>query len=120
MNKVLTETLWVVRMTGLATYRVFCNQYGVPYPSFCTAFARAVRKASLVDVMFHDLQHIFASWLVISGLDLPTVQEFVGHKMIAMTLRYTHLSSDHKHQAVTVLKQCADTVPSIFPTEVTN
>jgi site-specific recombinase XerD len=116
MNKVLTETLRAVRMTGLATERVFCNQHGVPYRSFRTAFKRAVRKAGLVDVTFHDLRHTFASRLVTSGVDLPTVKELMGHKTIAMTLRYTHLSSDHKHRAVSSLEQFANHVPSIFTT----
>jgi hypothetical protein len=35
-----------------------------------------------------------------SGVDLPTLQELMGHKDIKTTLRYTHLSSDHKHRAV--------------------
>jgi len=116
MNKVLTETLQAVRMTGLATEWVFCNQHGVPYRSFRSAFERAVRKAGLVDVTFHDLRHTFASRLVMSGVDLPTVKELMGHKTIAMTLRYTHLSSDHKHRAVRTLEQFANHVPSIFTT----
>jgi hypothetical protein len=43
-----------------------------------------------------------------SGVDLPTVQALLGHKTIAMTLRYTHLSSDHKQRAVGKLEQFAE------------
>jgi integrase len=46
------------------------------------------------------------------GIDLPTVKELMGHKHINMTLRYTHLASDHKQRAVALLDQ----VPSIFTT----
>ncbi len=35
-----------------------------------------------------------------AGVDLPTVKELMGHKDISMTLRYTHLSSSHKQDAV--------------------
>jgi site-specific recombinase XerD len=39
-----------------------------------------------------------------SGIDLPTVQVLMGHKEISMTLRYTHLTTDHKQQAVRALE----------------
>jgi integrase len=79
MNKVLTEALRAVRMTGLATEHVFCNLRGEPYRSFRTAFERAVRKAGLEDFTFHDLRHTFASRLIMRGADLPTVKELLGH-----------------------------------------
>jgi site-specific recombinase XerD len=68
------------------------------------------------DFTFHDLRHTFASRLVMAGVDLPTVQNLLGHKTIAMTLRYTHLSSDHKQRAVNALELFGEKVPAIFPT----
>jgi integrase len=62
-----------------------------------------LRKADISDFTFHDLRHTFASRLVMAGIDLPTVKELMGHKDITMTLRYTHLSSDHKQNAVKAL-----------------
>ena len=41
-----------------------------------------------------------ASRLVMKGVDLRTVQELMGHKTIAMTLRYSHLSPAHQLEAV--------------------
>jgi len=37
------------------------------------------------------------------GVDLKTVQELLGHKSYEMTLRYAHLSPDHKKLALDVL-----------------
>ena len=51
-----------------------------------------------------------------AGVDLPTVKELMGHKDITMTLRYAHLSSDHKRAAVQRLEQFAPKVPTNFTT----
>jgi integrase len=66
-------------------------------------FQGVVKKAGIKDFHFHDLRHVFASWLVMKGVDLKTVQELLGHKDFRMTLRYSHLSQDHKKQAVEFL-----------------
>jgi len=95
---------------------VFCNRNGRSYKSFRSAFEKAVQKAGLDDFTFHDLRHTFASRLVMSGVDLPTVKELLGHKDISMTLRYTHLSTDHKQHAVRLLEQFGEKVPAIFTT----
>ena len=39
-----------------------------------------------------------------SGVDLLTVTELMGHKTMEMTLRYAHLSPEHKHDAVEALR----------------
>jgi hypothetical protein len=54
------------------------------------------------------------------GVDLPTVQAFMGHKTIAMTMRYTHLVPGPKRIAMTVLDCVQDKAPSIFPTGMQN
>ena len=37
------------------------------------------------------------------GGDLKDVQELLGHKSMSMTLRYAHLSQEHKKKAVNLL-----------------
>jgi hypothetical protein len=40
-----------------------------------------------------------------AGVDLRTVQELLGHKTLAMTLRYSHLAPAHKATAVARLTE---------------
>jgi site-specific recombinase XerD len=71
------------------------------------SFMKAVNKLKLNDsiedsrlkVVFHTCRHSFASWLVADGTDLFTVRELMGHKSIAMTARYSHLSPDTLRKA---------------------
>jgi len=116
MNDVLTVTLKTIRINAAVDGLVFCNRNGIPYRSFRSVFEKAVQKAGLADFTFHDLRHTFASRPVMSGVDLPIVQELLGHKDISMTLRYTHLSTDHKQHAVRLLEQLGEKVPAIFTT----
>jgi site-specific recombinase XerD len=69
---------------------------------------KACSQAGIQDFHFHDLRHTFASHLVMNGVDLTTVKELLGHKSMEMTMRYAHLSQQHRKAAVEGLGQTLD------------
>jgi integrase len=60
----------------------------------------ALRAAQIEDFRFHDLRHTFASRLAMEAVELMTIRELMGHKTMAMTLRYPHLSPGHRRTAI--------------------
>jgi hypothetical protein len=101
----MNDTLMVV----LKSFRfnspyVFVRKDGKPHISIRTGFESALRRAGISDFRFHDLRHTFASHLIMRGVDLMTVKELLGYKTIDITLRYAHLSPDHKRHAVETLR----------------
>jgi integrase len=72
-------------------------------------FHRGLRDAGIDGFRFHDLRHTFASHLVMAGVDLVSVKEFLGHADLKMTLRYAHLAPDYKRTAIDRLDTYMDT-----------
>ena len=67
-----------------------------PYHQVQRSFQAALKKAGITDFKFHDLRHTFASHLAMSGVELITIKELLGHKDMTMTLRYAHLTPAKK------------------------
>jgi integrase len=82
---------------------VFCDGEGETFVRLQRSFEVALKKSGIEDFRFHDLRHTFASNLVMAGEDLNTVRELLGHKDLTMTLRYAHLSPNHKTKAINIL-----------------
>jgi integrase len=80
---------------------------GQPLYDLKRQFERAVAAAKLDGVTFHILRHTAASQMVMAGVDLATVRGILRHKDYKTTLRYSHLSQDHKKSAVEALANAA-------------
>jgi len=109
MNKLVIETLKGIRKRKNSPY-VFCRPTGKNYRDIRKSFLTACKKSDILDFRFHDLRHSFCSHLVMSGVDLRTVKELMRHAKIETTMRYSHLSPNHKSDAVECLValMCAD------------
>ena len=67
------------------------GRLGVRPDSITQAFNRAVTKASVQDLRFHDLRHEAITRMFESGLSVPKVSLISGHSDYRMLARYTHL-----------------------------
>jgi len=103
MSNRSTKTLDKIKIMSKRRGYVFCHNDGKPYGTIRTAFENLRGKLKMRGVphfRFHDLRHTFASHLVMSGADIVVVKELLGHKTLAMTMRYSHLSDEHKRNAL--------------------
>jgi len=82
---------------------VFCDSKGRPFKQITRSFHASLKKAGIDDFRFHDLRHTFASHFVMRKGSLKDLQELLGHKALTMTMRYAHLSQEHKKKAVNLL-----------------
>lgn len=63
-------------------------------------FEDCIGQAVIPDFRWHDLRHTFASRLAMAGVPLRTLAELLGHKTLAMVMRYAHLAPAHLRDAV--------------------
>jgi site-specific recombinase XerC len=48
-----------------------------------------------------------------SGVDITTVKELLGHKTLTMTLRYSHVAPSHKVNALDILDKTLTGQPRV-------
>jgi integrase len=97
-----------VRIPKNSTDLIFPDRKGKKGVQVSHAFDRAVDRLEFNkgvkdrrhEVTFHTLRHTFASWLALQGTPIFTISQLLGHKSLTMTARYSHLSPDHKRDAV--------------------
>ena len=60
-----------------------------------SAWEVALKRAGIEDFRWHDLRHCTASYLAMNGASLPEIAGVLGHRTLAMVMRYAHLSEAH-------------------------
>lgn len=91
---------------------VFLNIRGKPYADtreyaypggnpLRQAHRTACQRAGITDFRVHDWRHHWASWMVMSECDLPTLMRLGGWKSLRMVERYAAVSTEHMDEAIT-------------------
>jgi site-specific recombinase XerD len=107
LSPVMLETLreyW--KLYRPATYLFPARRGGGPISESCLqrACTRAARDAGLAKgVGVHTLRHCFATHLLEAGTPMPVIQRLLGHRSVATTARYTHVSAQALHQTTSPL-----------------
>lgn len=78
---------------------VFWHSNGERYRQFSGHFRRLAKRVGF-HYRCHDLRHRFASVFLQATGDIAALQAVLGHKTIEMTMRYSHLLTEHLHEAV--------------------
>ena len=112
--KAAVEALWVSRDKPLDGH-VFLNRLGQPYSDtrnyrfpggnpLRKAHQTACGRAGISDFRIHDWRHHWASWCVMSEIDLETIKRMGGWKSLRMVERYTAVSTEHMEEAIAKIK----------------
>jgi integrase/recombinase XerD len=76
----------------------------LPDSSVQTVLKQALRESGIIkNVSVHNLRHSYATHLLEAGIDIRIIQKYLGHKSIASTMIYTHLTpiiSENVYQKV--------------------
>jgi integrase len=68
-------------------------------------FEKAVKKAKLRKLRWHDLRHTYCSRLAQKGVNQVLIMKAAGHKSIQSSLKYTHLDKKALTEAVALLNR---------------
>lgn len=83
------------KVVRLGTPLVFPRQDGRRPVDIRYAWYRALKKAEIESLRFHDLRHSTASYLAMNGASLVDLANVLGHQTLSMVRRYAHLTEGH-------------------------
>jgi integrase len=100
MDRLLAGSRWV------DSGHVFATMLGRPHhaATITRSFQKALTRAELPDVRFHDLRHSAATFLLAQGMTLEDVKNQLGHSTIVLTSNtYGHVLEQRKRQVAAAM-----------------
>jgi integrase len=89
------------RHTSAPAALVFASKRRPQQPfNLIPSWYAALKAAEVRNFRFHDLRHSCASYLAQSGASLVQIADVLGHRNLATTRRYSHLTTAHKADLV--------------------
>jgi integrase/recombinase XerD len=120
---VLLSDLAIDTLTGtprhITSPYVFRYHDGQRYTCFAGVFRKIARRACDPPVRRSSPPH-FASLFAQSTGDLAVLQATLGHNTIVMTIRYSHLMTNHLHSAMSKSGVLTGTKPGTGPAALTS
>lgn len=83
--------------------RLFCKPDGTRLKTIRASFKSACHKAGIKNATPYTTRHTFASWLNMSGVDIVSIKNLLGHSNVSTTMIYSHITNQHQQSAVSKL-----------------
>jgi len=77
---------------------LFYDSKGKPFQDVKKSFIPAVERAGLKGVVFKDLRRTLATMCTLRGVKPKTLQNWMGHESITMTMKYYMISPEYHEQ----------------------
>jgi integrase len=75
-----------------------------------------IKHAGLPQIVFHDLRHSAASWLIAHGVPVNVVSEILGHADPSITMRiYAHALPNSQDRVAAALESLLQQQPQVPP-----
>lgn len=72
------------------------------------AWEKALEDAEIEDFRFHDLRHTAITWQAMTGVSVPWLQLFSGHKTSAQLDKYVHLAQTRSSEIAGLYQRSVD------------
>ncbi len=76
------------------------NHNEKPFKDFKKVWAEAIEKSGVKYQNFHTIRHTAATWILKETGNLKLTQQILGHKDIKTTMKYAHVLTDEKRDAL--------------------
>jgi len=93
INSTMRKMFLELRLQSIGNEFVFLNSNRKPYlrqDSLNRIFYKALEKANIKGLRFHDLRHTSATRMIESGANIVAVSRILGHADLKTTMRYAH------------------------------